>query len=277
MADAAVSETVKSDAGTAAVLYEVSEGIATVTLNRPERLNAWNGDVGHLYWTHLDQAVADPAVKVIIVTGAGRGFCAGADMDVLQGIGSRAGQLDDRGPRRDEHQTYTLSLPKPVIAVVNGACAGLGMVQAVMADVRFAAAGAKFTTAFSRRGLIAEYGIGWVLPKLVGPSRALDLLMSARVVLSEEALEMGLVNRVYPAEELMAQARAYALDLAANVSPASMAVIKRQVWQGVQQDLAASNGDTDRAMRDSLKRPDFKEGVSSFLEKRPPTFAPYQS
>lgn len=258
-----------------AVLYEVSDQIATITLNRPERLNAWNGDIGHLYWTYLDQAVADAAVKVIIVTGAGRGFCSGADMDVLQGIGSRAGEFEDRGPRRDEHQTYTLGVPKPVIAVINGSCAGLGLVQASMADVRFAAAGAKFTTAFSRRGLIAEHGLGFVLPKLVGPSKALDLLLSARVFLAEEALELGFVNWVYPAEELMAKARAYAADLATNVSPTSMAVIKQQVWHSVQNDLAASNTLSDSEMRASLKRSDFKEGVSSFLEKRPPAFAPY--
>lgn len=258
-----------------AVLYEVADQIATITLNRPERLNAWNGDIGHLYWTYLDQAVADAAVKVIIVTGAGRGFCSGADMDVLQGIGSRAGEFEDRGPRRDEHQTYTLGVPKPVIAVINGSCAGLGMVQASMADVRFAAAGAKFTTAFSRRGLIAEHGLGFVLPKLVGPSKALDLLMSARIILAEEALELGFVNWVYPADELMARARAYAADLAQNVSPTSMAVIKQQVWHSVQNDLAASNALSDSEMRASLKRGDFKEGVSSFLEKRPPAFAPY--
>lgn len=258
-----------------AVLYEVSEGIATVTLNRPERLNAWNGDIGHLYWTYLDQAVADPEVKVVIVTGAGRGFCSGADMDVLQGIGSRGGATESAGKRRDEHQTYTLSVPKPVIAVINGACAGLGLVQAVMADVRFAAAGAKFTTAFARRGLIAEHGVGWVLPKLVGPSRALDLLMSARVLLAEEALDMGLVNRVFPAEQLMAEARAYALDLAQNVSPTSMAVIKKQVWHSVQHDMASNNELSDGEMRASLKRQDFKEGVSSFLEKRPPAFDPF--
>ncbi len=258
-----------------AVLYEVSDGIATITLNRPERLNAWNGDIGHLYWTYLDQAKTDPDVKIIIVTGAGRGFCAGADMDVLQGIGNRSGAVEDRGPRRDEHQTYTLSIPKPVIAVINGSCAGLGMVQAAMADVRFAAAGAKFTTAFARRGLIAEHGLGWVLPKLVGPSRALDLLLSARVFLAEEALELGFVNQVHPVEQLMDAARAYATDLAQNVSPTSMAVIKQQVWSGVQQELAASNAMADAEMHASLKRTDFKEGVSSFMEKRPPAFAPY--
>lgn len=259
-----------------AVLYDVSEGIATLTLNRPERLNAWTGELGNLYWRYLDQARDDNDVRAVIVTGAGRGFCSGADMDVLQGIGAAGGQTPNER-MRDEHQTYTLSMPKPVIAAINGACAGLGLVQACMADVRFAASGAKFTTAFSRRGLIAEHGLGWVLPKLVGPSRALDLLMSGRVIVSEEALSLGLVNYVCEPSELIGRARAYALDLAQNVSPASMAVMKQQVWQGVQQSLSESNKMADTAMRHSLKQADFKEGVSSFLEKRPPNFAPYSA
>ena len=143
------------------VTYEVRDRIATITLNRPERLNAWTGELGHWYWTYLDQAKDDPDVRAIIVTGAGRGFCAGADMDMLQGIG--AGRRDDT-PARSEHQTYTLSVPKLVVAAVNGACAGLGLVQASMADVRFAASTAKFTTAFARRGLFAERGLGWGVP-----------------------------------------------------------------------------------------------------------------
>ena len=205
-----------------AVLYDKRGKIAILTLNRPERLNAWNGELGDRYWTHLDAAKADPAVAAIVVTGAGRGFCAGADMDVLQGIGARGGEAEVR-QLRNEHQTYTLSVPKPVIAAINGACAGLGMVQAAMADVRFAANSAKFTTAFSRRGLIAEHGLGWVLPKLVGPSKALDLLMSGRTFLAEEALQLGFVNYLSTAETVLDDAIAYAEDLAANVSPTSMA------------------------------------------------------
>ena len=256
------------------VLYEKRGKVAVLTLNRPERLNAWTGALGDRYWTHLDAAAADNDVRASVVTGAGRGFCSGADMDVLQGIGSRGGDSDEPRAIRNEHQTYTLSIRKPVIAAINGACAGLGLVQATMADVRFAASNAKFTTAFARRGLIAEHGLGWVLPKLVGPSRALDLLMSARVLLAPEALELGLVNYVCAPEELMERVFAYANDLADNVSPASMAVMKTQVWRGVQSSMAESNELADGEMRHSLKQPDFKEGVSSFLQKRTPDFAP---
>ena len=161
----------------------------------------------------LSQLSRSIAERVIIVTGAGRGFCAGADMDVLQGIGARGG-IESEGPRRDEHQTYTLSIPKPVIAVVNGSCAGLGMVQAVMADVRFAAAGTKFTTAFSRRGLIAEHGMTWLLPKAIGTASALDLLWSSRKVEAEACLRLGLATKVVPPAQLEAETLAFARQLA---------------------------------------------------------------
>lgn len=252
------------------ILYEVSEGIATITLNRPDRLNAWTEALGTAYFDRLDEAADDPHVKVIVVTGAGRGFCAGADMDMLQGIGSA-----DDGPAQPETRAHThaTGVPKPVIAAINGACAGLGLVHASMADLRFAAEGAKFTTAFSRRGLVAEHGTSWVLPRLLGPSVALDLLMSGRVFMADEALELGFVNRVVPADELMAVTRAYALDLAANVASTAMAVIKRQVWGHYDMTLNDSLAETNDMMKRSLKRPDFKEGVASFVEKRPPTFA----
>ena len=254
-----------------AVLYEVRGNVAVITLNRPERLNAWNADLASGYFNSLDRAAADPAVGAIVVTGAGRGFCAGADMDVLQGIesgGGGGGEPDRRDAR------YAMSIPKPIIAAVNGACAGLGFVHAVACDVRFAAEGAKFTSAFSRRGLIAEHGISWTLPRLVGQGNALDLLMSGRVILAEEAKEMGLVNKVFPAESLVDEAVAYATDMAANVAPMSMAVIKQQVYNHpllpLDEAMAASNA----LMKASLTRSDFKEGVASFLEKRPPSFQP---
>ncbi|MFT7600917.1 MAG: enoyl-CoA hydratase/carnithine racemase [Acidimicrobiales bacterium] len=253
------------------VLYEVRDSVALVTLNRPERLNAWNGELGTAYFNYLDQAEADPEVKVIVVTGAGRGFCAGADMDVLQGI--EAG--GSSGPRETRDATYAMGKGKLIIAAVNGACAGLGFVHAVACDMRFAAAGAKFTSAFSRRGLIAEHGSSWTLPRLVGQATAMDLLVSGRVFLAEEALEMGLVNKVFPAESLIDETMAYAKDVAANVAPGSIAVIKQQVYNHPGMALADAMVESNRFMKESLKRPDFKEGVSSFLEKRPPQFDPY--
>ena len=183
------------------VLYEAGDGIATITLNRPERLNAWTGPMGQAYFDALDRAADDPDVRVIVITGAGRGFCAGADMDMLQGIGEAGGTGSD--PETRPH-TYATTVPKPVIAAINGACAGLGFVHAMMADIRFAAEGAKFTTAFSRRGLVAEHGVSWVLPRVVGPAVAMDLLMSGRVFLADEAAELGVVNKTVPADALMA-------------------------------------------------------------------------
>jgi enoyl-CoA hydratase/carnithine racemase len=259
------------------VLYELREpGIALLTLNRPERLNAWNGELATRYFDLLDRCAADDAVKVIVVTGAGRGFCAGADMDTLQGIGNASGGAGAESAAGGRPQYHTTLIPKPIIAAVNGACAGIGMVQALMCDVRFAAAGAKFTTAFARRGLIAEYGMSWVLPRLVGTARALDLLYSGRVVLAEEAAQMGLVNEVVPPEQLVDHALAYAAELAHHSSPTSMAVMKRQVYGDWERGLIPATNDAIELMKASLRRPDFKEGVASFLEKRLPSFQPVQ-
>lgn len=254
------------------VLIEHREpGIALLTLNRPERLNAWNGEMAARYFALIDQCAADPAVRVIVVTGAGKGWCAGADMDTLQGLGSAAGPEAAAGGRPQYHTTL---VPKPVIAAINGACAGIGMVQALMCDVRFAAAGAKFTTAFARRGLIAEYGMSWVLPRLIGTARALDLLLSGRVVLAEEAAAMGLVNEVVAPEHLLDRALEYAAELATYSSPTSMAVMKRQVYGDWDRGVVATSVDAVDLMKASLRRPDFAEGVASFLGKRPPQFAP---
>ena len=259
------------------VLYEHRDpGIALLTLNRPERLNAWNGELATRYFELLDAAAADPEVKVIVVTGAGRGFCAGADMDTLQGIGASAGGGGAESAAGGRPQYHTTLVPKPVIAAVNGACAGIGMVQALMCDIRFAAAGAKFTTAFSRRGLIAEYGMSWVLPRLVGTARALDLLYSGRVVLAEEAAQMGLVNEVVAPELLLDRTLEFASELATYASPTSMAVMKRQVYGDWNRGIVPATDDAIELMKASLRRPDFKEGVASFLQKRTPNFQPVQ-
>ena len=170
--------------------------------------------------------------------------------------------------------THALSIPKPIIAAVNGACAGLGFVHALMCDLRFAAAGAKFTTAFVRRGLIAEHGSSWLLPRLIGHARALDILLAGRVFLAEEALALGLVNRVVPGDTLMAETLAYARDLAANCSPAAMATIKAQVYRHWEEGLAPSLAESNALMARSLREPDFREGVSSFVERRAPRFQP---
>ena len=260
------------------VLSERRGAVALLTLNRPERLNAWTGQLGERYFDLLAGAGDDPQVRVIVVTGAGRGFCAGADMDMLQGIGSdaRGGSAREAAaPRRD--QWFTTTIPKPVIAAINGACAGIGLCQALMCDLRFAAAGAKFTTAFARRGLIAEHGISWSLPRLVGPARALDLLLSGRTFLAEEAYGLGMVNEVVEPEHLLDRVLDYASELATYASPASMAVMKQQVYA----DLGSGVQDaTDRSyplMAASLRADDFREGVRSFVEKRPPNFAPLAS
>ena len=252
-------------------LYRVEDGVAVVTLNRPERMNAWTPPLQRAYFDRLAEATAAPEVGAIVVTGAGRGFCPGADMDYLQGLGEPA---DADQPADTRRITFPLTVPKPLIAAINGACAGLGLVQALMADVRYAAAGAKFTMAFSRRGLIAEHGSSWLLPRLVGTSRALDIMMSSRVFTSEEACELGVVNKVLPLDEVLPAAIEYARDLARNCSPASLAVIKQQVYRHATTDLDTALRDSAKLMAASLGGPDFKEGVASFVEKRPPAFAP---
>jgi enoyl-CoA hydratase/carnithine racemase len=251
------------------VLYEVSDRVAVVTLNRPERLNAWTPPMQTQYFDCLGEASTSRDVAAVVVTGAGRGFCPGADMDYLRELGEGA------APPRDERpMTFPLGVPKPMIAAVNGACAGLGLVQALMCDVRFAAAGAKWTTAFSRRGLIAEHGVSWLLPRMVGTARALDLLLSGRVFTSEEAYQLGVANQVLPVEEVLPAAVAYARDLATNCSPASLKAIKQQVYSHPTGDVESARQDSNRLMAMSLAGPDFVEGVASYAAKRPPAFAP---
>ena len=252
------------------VLRTIDDGVALLTLNRPERLNAWTGEMEETYFDLLEDCGAHEDVRVIVVTGAGRGFCAGADMDDLQAIGTAGGARE----RERRPQALPRTILKPIIAAINGPCAGIGLVQALMCDVRFAAEGAKLTTAFARRGLVAEHGISWILPRLVGPARALDLLLSGRVVIAEEAAALGLVNRALPGGRLLDEALAYARDLAANCSPASMAAMKRQVYADLERGSDEAVAEADRLMLESLRSPDFREGVQSFLERRAPRFAP---
>jgi enoyl-CoA hydratase/carnithine racemase len=251
----------------------VQDGVAVLTLNRPERLNAWTGEMERLYFGLLEECASREDVRVIVVTGAGRGFCAGADMQDLQALGENGlpatPSAADRRP-----QTFPLSIPKPIVAAINGACAGIGLVQALMCDIRFAAEGAKLTTAFSRRGLVAEHGISWILPRLVGPARALDLLLSGRVVLAGEAVELGLVNRALAPEKLLEETLAYARELASRCSPASMATMKRQVYIDLDRELPDALAEADRLMVESFSAPDFVEGVASFVERRDPRFTP---
>jgi enoyl-CoA hydratase/carnithine racemase len=267
------------------VLIDVQDGVAVLTLNRPDRLNAWTPEMQTRYLDLLDQCAASQDVRAIVVTGAGRGFCAGADMEHLQSIASTEDGGNGRGSsgggasasvaHHDPRPvTHPLSIPKPIIAAINGACAGLGLVEALVCDIRIAAEGAKLTTAFARRGLVAEHGISWILPRLVGPAHALDLLLSGRVVLGAEAAAIGLVNRAVPEGQALEQAMAYARMLASESSPASMATIKRQVYADYERSLAAALAEANRLMGESFTAPDLAEGVQSFLERRPPRFAP---
>lgn len=263
------------------VLYETtSDGIAIVTLNRPARMNAWTDRMGAMLFDAYDRAAEDPAVRVIVLTGRGRAFCAGADMAGLdaQSSGRDAGgaaRPAAAAPRQVRLINHAQKVPKPVVCAINGACAGLGLAQALAADVRFAAAGAKLTTAFARRGLIAEHGTSWALPHLVGLGNAMDLLLTGRVVLAEEAKSMGLVQRVCPGEALLEETLKYARDLAANVPPMSMAVIKRQLLRHPLMPPDDALRSSNRLMNISTAdNPDFKEGVRAFLEKRPPAFRP---
>jgi enoyl-CoA hydratase/carnithine racemase len=279
------------------VQMQIEDGVALLTLNRPERLNAWTQEMEHVYFGLLGRCAEDERVRAIVVTGAGRGFCAGADMQQLQALGQAtqpaAGATagDGRQPaaagtqgngsqaaveaRERLPQSFPLSIPKPIVAAINGACAGIGLVQALMCDLRFAAAGAKLTTAFARRGLVAEHGISWMLPRLVGPARALDLLLSGRVVLAEEAHELGLVNRVESPERLLETTLAYARDMAVNCSPASMATMKAQVYSDLERTLPGALAAADELMLASFTAPDFVEGVASFVERREPRFSAY--
>ena len=267
------------------IQYEVAEPAAIITLNRPKQLNAWTDRMGAEVKHAMAAAEADKRVVAIVLTGAGRGFCAGADMFLLKAISEGQGQeaIPDELTGADPGDaamgdafrgtyTYLLSIRKPIIAAVNGPVAGMAVPIVACCDIRFAGSEASFTTAFSRRGLVAEWGSSWILPRLLGPAHALDLLYSARRVDAEEAARIGLVNRVVDGAELLAYTLRYVEELAANCSPTSMMIMKRQVYQHLTADLGSAERESMALMLDSFKRPDFREGVVSYLEKRPPKF-----
>lgn len=268
------------------IVYEVRDAIATITLNRPTRLNAWTPHMGRELYDAFGAAGRDDAVRVIVVTGAGRGFCAGADMDNLRGIQSGhageapadpsepivTGEIPPAHPALATPYAYPTSVPKPVIGAINGPVAGLGFTYMLYYDMRIASDRARFGTAFARRGLVAEHGSSWMLPRLVGMANACDLMFSGRMIDAAEALAMGLVNRVVPHDELLPTVYDAAAALATLSSPRSMAVMKRMLYAHQFTDLATATAEADAEMVASFPTEDFREGVASFLEKRPPRF-----
>ena len=253
------------------LICDLAGGVLTVTLNRPERLNAWTFEMGDAYFDLLDRADDDSSVRAVILTGAGRAFCAGLDVDAL-------GAAAEGGPRRlpaaGRRMTHAQGFRKPLIGAVNGPCVGFGLVQALACDVLFAAQSAYFVTAFAQRGLNAEYGTSWLLPRIIGQPRAAEWLFSGRRMAADEAERVGLVNAVHPDGELLPQVCDYTRALVGTSSPVALADSKQQIrgdWSRTRvqaEDYAKTLGHSPG------HRIDFAEGVRSFVERRPPQFAP---
>lgn len=271
------------DADLHTIRLERHDNVLVVTLHRPDRLNAWTGRMHAEYRQVLARAEADASVRVVVVTGAGRGFCAGADTRALDrqaaAGGHDPGTPDDVAepgygvrPEFDHPFAYHFGLRFPVIAAVNGAAAGVGLVLACFCDIRFAAAGAKLTTSAGRLGLPAEYGLSWALPRLVGTGHAADLLLSSRVVLAEEAAAMGLVNRVLPPGELLPFTMEYARHLATDISPAATRQAKHQLYADLHDDVGTSVARSEGLIDAMMSGPDFTEGVDALRQKRAPNF-----
>jgi enoyl-CoA hydratase/carnithine racemase len=258
------------------VIVELKDSVAIVRLNRPERMNAFTFKMIAAIRSAVERAAADENVVGIVITGTGRAFSAGLDAVDLARSASGEAQSDIEGSNPPDELpalfSYLLRIPKPVIAAVNGVAAGGGFVLAMMCDLRFAAESASFTTVFSKRGLIAEHGTSYLLPRLVGTGRALDLLWSSRRFDAAEAYRMGFVERLVPGDRVLDEACAYIRDLAANISPRSLAVIKAEVYGHLSLGMEAAIRHADKVMNESLTHPDATEGVASFVERRPPRF-----
>lgn len=251
------------------VLVSIDRGVASVVLNRPERQNAWTGALGRRYFETLHALARDGEVRAIVVSGAGGVFSTGADAKVLEGV---AGQTTKVAPERP--YWTPLSIGKPLIGAIAGPCFGVGLQQALCLDIRFAAEDAKFSTAYARRGLVAELGMSWLLPRIVGAGHAADMLFSGRVVRAAEAERIGLANRVLPAADLDAAALDYARGLAAACSPRAMRAMKQQLLRDLMQDFAPAYAQAQALLAEAVQWPDLAEGVASWTEKRPPAFPP---
>ena len=258
------------------ITTETAAGVLTITLNRPDRLNAWTPTMGRELIAAFDAADADDAVRAIIVTGAGRGYCAGAD---LQGGGStfdwRERQGGDGIPR-DGGGQFTLRVfdcTKPVIAAINGPAVGVGATMTLPMDIRLAADDARIGFVFARRGIVPEACSSWFLPRLVGISRAMEWVATGRVFSAQEAHEGGLVRSLHPKDELLDAARALATEIAENTAPVSVALARRMMWRtlGAEHPMLAHRADS-RGMFYRGQSADAAEGVTSFLEKRPARF-----
>jgi enoyl-CoA hydratase/carnithine racemase len=260
------------DAAVTEIRYDVDDPVALITLNRPEKLNAFDYPMLAAFREAVHAAANDRRVVGIVVTGAGRGFCSGLDATVL-GATTTAGSSSR--PKTDEIPglfTWLLAIPKPIIAAVNGVAAGGGFVLAVMADIRIASTSGSFTSIFSKRGLIAEHGTTWIVPRLIGAGAALDLLWTSRTIDAAEAYRLGLVQRVVEHDDLVAAARHYIVDLTENVSPASLADTKRLVYRHLGVGYEDALREVDDVQYAALDRVDAKEGAAALLERRRPTF-----
>jgi enoyl-CoA hydratase/carnithine racemase len=257
------------------IVVDVTDPVAVITLNRPDRLNAFRTKTMHELRSAVEQVADDERVVGIVVTGVGRGFCVGLDSaDLAQAAdpGTAPRSSRERPEEAPALFSYLLDVPKPVIAAVNGMCAGGGFVLAMMCDLRFAADTAVFNTVFSRRGLVSEHGTSWLLPRIVGLSRALDLLWSSRSVSAEEAHRIGLADRLVESDALVATASDYIRVLAQTTAPQSLKVIKRLTYGHLDLPWPEAAVEADAAMQASVADDDFREGVASYLEKRPPRF-----
>lgn len=253
------------------ILTDLADGVLTVTLNRPDRLNAWTYELGDSYFDVLDRADDDPDIRVVVLTGAGRGFCSGLDMEALSAASAGGAR---RTPAHGRRMTHAQSFRKPLIGAINGACVGFGLVQALACDIRFASEAAFFVPAFTQRGLNAEYGTSWLLPRMIGQTRAAEWLFSGRRMDASEAERIGLVNRVCAADELIAEAVAYARNLAAAASPIALADTKTQIAGDWLRDRVTAEDHAKSLGHQPGHRVDFAEGVRSFVERRAPQFQP---